>query len=95
MKFKIIKWHFLDETIFGESGLGVPFKFFYVRIEPDGLLKVEFNTDVGKGFEDLVGSGIIRIIFPEVVPDHSVFRKDLCPDSHLLLLDPFNTLENS
>ncbi len=59
MKFKIIKGHFLDETIFGESGLGVPFKFFYVGIEPDGLLKVELYADVRKGFEDLVGSGIV------------------------------------
>ena len=62
MNLQIIKINGIYKIILIESCLVMSFEFINIMIQPDWLAKIEFITDRVQSIEDLMRSGVIRLI---------------------------------
>ena len=62
MNLQIIKINGIHKVILIESCLVMSFEFINIMIQPDRFAEVELITDRVQSIEDLMRSGVIRLI---------------------------------
>lgn len=79
MNFQIIKINRIYKVILIEPCLVMFFEFLNIMIQPDWLAKIEFIADRVQSIEDLMRSGIIRLIADYGVAQHMIVFKFFSP----------------
>ena len=80
MELQEIEVDRLNEIVLMKAGLGVPLKFSYIGIQPDGLPQVKFAADLIQSLKDhgSAGHGIVPV-GGHGIPEQMIVLPELSP----------------